>query len=290
MPILPLGQLSLYYIQAGSGPDVVLTHGLASSLAFWYLRVFPALTRHYRVTLYDLRGHGHSSMPPTGYTSAGMAEDLGRLLDALRIDTAHLIAHSYGGLVALEYATANPDRVASLTIADSRIPSLQPQVKLQDWPYWPVWRKTLLIWGVPLPPPDSDVDFHLLEAIASAGAGRPGTLIASPLGHLAAWRRNRRATEQWLRLLRTTTAREEFRSTCGPSLEKIQELECPILAIFGEYSHCLPTCHRLAEISADCHVIVLPRVGHFHPTVRPGPFVHHLRTFLLQQERERVPG
>jgi alpha-beta hydrolase superfamily lysophospholipase len=69
MPVAKTNRLSISYQQSGSGPDVVMVHGLAANLAFWYLKIVPHFTPSYHTTVYDLRGHGRSEMPPTGYTT-----------------------------------------------------------------------------------------------------------------------------------------------------------------------------------------------------------------------------
>lgn len=126
MPRATVNDVSIHYQQAGHGPDLVMIHGLFGNLAFWYLSVLPALVRDFRVTLYDLRGHGYSDMPRSGYTSSHMAADLKELLDHLGVKQAHLVGHSFGGAVALHFAVLHPIHVLSLTLADARVPSLQP--------------------------------------------------------------------------------------------------------------------------------------------------------------------
>ena len=96
--------VNLAWQQFGDGPDVVLVHGLAASRAFWFLHYAVPLSRRYRVTLFDLRGHGYSERPQSGYDAVTMAGDLAGLLDHLGIERCDLIGHSYGGSVALEYA------------------------------------------------------------------------------------------------------------------------------------------------------------------------------------------
>jgi hypothetical protein len=56
-----------------------MVHGLATNLAFWYIRYVSAFSKRYRVTLYDLRGHGRSSITDSGYTPKNMAVDLQKL-------------------------------------------------------------------------------------------------------------------------------------------------------------------------------------------------------------------
>src|SRR5262249_61869382 len=116
MPVLELPDARLNYITlgpnepVGGGEPFVLIHGLASSLAFWYFRIAPGLARRHRVVMLDLRGHGRSSMPPTGYAGAPMAADVLALLDRLSVERAHLVGHRFAGHGALLFASASPLR------------------------------------------------------------------------------------------------------------------------------------------------------------------------------------
>ena len=89
MPAIPVNGIKLNYIHLGQGTDVVLAHGLASSLAFWYPGIVLPLRLGHRVTAYDLRGHGYSSMPYSGYTHMNMAGDLAGLVDRLGLRKFH---------------------------------------------------------------------------------------------------------------------------------------------------------------------------------------------------------
>src|SRR5262249_4162706 len=126
MPKANVNGLNMHYQQSGQGRDLVMVHGLFSDLAFWYVSVLPALARGFRGTVYDLRGHGFTDMPPQGYTVSAMAADLHGLLDQLGIERAHFVGHSFGGAVSLCYATLYPERVWSVTLVDASVPGLQP--------------------------------------------------------------------------------------------------------------------------------------------------------------------
>src|SRR5688572_5921666 len=151
MPALKVNQVELNYLQIGDGPDLIMVHGLAASLAYWYLRIAPALAQHFRVTLYDLRGHGLSEMPPEGYTTETMAADLEALMDQLGIEQAHLVGHSYGGAVALHLAAFLPARARSLSLIDCRVNALQPIRGLDEVKHWESRRQSLLAAGIPVP-------------------------------------------------------------------------------------------------------------------------------------------
>jgi pimeloyl-ACP methyl ester carboxylesterase len=97
-------------------PVLVLIHGFSTSLQDWD-QWAADLARDYRVVRFDLPGHGLTAMDPTGdYSVARTVSLLGGLLDALNIQRAGLIGNSLGGLVAWEYAAANPARVSKLVL------------------------------------------------------------------------------------------------------------------------------------------------------------------------------
>ena len=87
------------------GPVVVLNNSLMSNFNMWDDTV-PALADKYRVLRYDTRGHGRSGVTPGPYSIASLAEDLIALLDALKVNKAHVVGLSMGGMVA-QYVGAN---------------------------------------------------------------------------------------------------------------------------------------------------------------------------------------
>jgi len=109
MPKVFARGINFHYLTRGEGLDIVLLHGVTSSLAAWYNGILFALeAAGFRVTVYDLRGHGLSDSTPTGYNSSEMAEDLLALLDALGLEQPMLAGHSFGGAVALHFALLHP--------------------------------------------------------------------------------------------------------------------------------------------------------------------------------------
>ncbi len=105
---------------AGTGagtPTLVFLHGGLRSGADWAPQA-RAFRRRHRVLRVDLRGHGRSPMPPSGYGRGELASDVAALLRGLRLTNAVLIAHSMGCGVALDVAAAEPRRVRALALVD----------------------------------------------------------------------------------------------------------------------------------------------------------------------------
>jgi pimeloyl-ACP methyl ester carboxylesterase len=130
-----------------------MIHGIASNLALW-LNIQPVLAEDFKVTTYDLRGHGYSDMPLKGYTSADMADDLNGILDSLDIKQTHLVGHSFGGLVALHYTVLHPGRVIKLVLADTGVPAVETARK--SMPVLEMWRDRLAKFGISVPDDKQD--------------------------------------------------------------------------------------------------------------------------------------
>jgi len=102
-------------------PPVVMLHGLViDNLSSWYYTLAHPLALVADVHLYDLRGHGRSEMPASGYTVADNVDDLVALLDLWGItEPVHLFGNSFGGVVALALAHRHPERVGSLFLIEA---------------------------------------------------------------------------------------------------------------------------------------------------------------------------
>jgi pimeloyl-ACP methyl ester carboxylesterase len=111
--------VSIAYLVAGKGEPVVLIHGLYSSAGInWELPgTVNLLAQRYQVIALDLRGHGRSGKPrEEDAYGPQMAEDVIRLMDHLKIEKAHIVGYSLGGMIALNVIANHPDRVLSGTL------------------------------------------------------------------------------------------------------------------------------------------------------------------------------
>lgn len=274
----------------GRGEDVVLLHGLAANLGFWSVQLLLPLSRRYRVTVYDLRGHGYSSMPRQDYTPTDMVGDLVDLLDHLEIESAHLVGHSYGGEIALHAAAMHPGRVRSLTLADSRIRALQPTQRLRDWPGWRATKTKFAEHGISIDADDPEAGMRLLEIIASPDWQAKQQLRSQKplLVPFRGWSTGNRAAAKWLRLLRTTSAWEELRSVGELTRDGIRGVHEAAFAMYGERSKCLPSFDQLSQLLPNCQTLLLPEVGHFFPLIRPRYVAERLLAFLDGQSGDSV--
>lgn len=99
------------YQQAGDA--VIFLHFGGGNLMMWQ-GVVPYFQADYHLILLDLRGHGKSDIPPTGYHMDEMADDVKLVMDQLHIERAHIVGSSLGAEVGLSMAANYPDKVLSL--------------------------------------------------------------------------------------------------------------------------------------------------------------------------------
>ncbi len=112
------GRELAYLDLPGPGTPFLLVHGIGASLDTWS-SVPTILARHRRVIAVDLPGHGLSASGPGDYSLGAHASTLRDLLDQLGVARVHLVGHSLGGGVSMQFAYQYPERVASLTLEAS---------------------------------------------------------------------------------------------------------------------------------------------------------------------------
>jgi pimeloyl-ACP methyl ester carboxylesterase len=118
MPKVKVGDINMYYEIHGKGEPLVMIAGITCSSDFWF-KVIPVFSREYRVVAFDNRGAGQSDAPDIPYTTEMMADDMAGLLDAIGIDSAYILGHSMGGLIAQQFALRYPKRLRSLILAST---------------------------------------------------------------------------------------------------------------------------------------------------------------------------
>src|SRR3954462_4207139 len=106
------------YRSAGSGPAIVLVHGITSTSATWE-RVMPYLAARFTVIAPDLLGHGQSAKPRGDYSLGAYASGVRDLMVALGHERATFVGHSLGGGVAMQLAYQFPERCERLVLVDS---------------------------------------------------------------------------------------------------------------------------------------------------------------------------
>ena len=108
----------IHYVDVGTGPTVVLLHGLADDVGVWG-SVMPALAAKHRVIALDQVGFGRSDKPLLNYRVSTFVDFLDGFLNELKIKRASLVGNSLGGWVAADFALKHPDRIEWLVLSDA---------------------------------------------------------------------------------------------------------------------------------------------------------------------------
>lgn len=250
-------------VRMGEGPPrIVLIHGLVmDSHASYYLSIAPALAARGGVLLYDLRGHGRSEQPPTGYTMADMVDDLVALLDAAGANApVVLVGNSWGGQIAMRAAAAHPDRVRALVLID-------PQSGIPDFT-----RELAEILAVD--PDERDRRAYELfcrwleenaalrggAAADEAAQARRSATIDDVLRH----RKQRRSpgVRTAVGLARDTSLIADLARETPISDAQIARIVCPVLAVYGERSELRQDEARYKALLRRLTVVAVPGMGH----------------------------
>jgi pimeloyl-ACP methyl ester carboxylesterase len=116
MPVVSAGEIELSYERAGSGPPLLMIMGMSGTALSWGEPFLDSLREDFETIIYDHRGVGRSSRMDEPFTIVQLAADALGLLDALEVDSAHVLGISMGGMVAQELALAHPERIRTLTL------------------------------------------------------------------------------------------------------------------------------------------------------------------------------
>ena len=280
MPKIAANGLTFHYQQAGSGPDVFLIHGVTGDLSIWFLcRAMTELARHFRVTAFDLRGHGYSAVPAGGYTSANHAADLFALMDQFGVAGAKLVGHSFGAVVALHAAILAPGRVEAVVLSDPYFPALRHLEDLSRWNHWQAFHQEAADAGIELSGEywydlgkffDQVMhldDDRLLKLRQSVGLPAMGRLLR----------------------LGNTTCGDDSKVEAGMTESRIRAVTQPALAIYGDGSPFLATSRWLAENLPRCRAVLIPNAQHRAPEENPAAFTDAVLDFLVGLPASRDP-
>jgi pimeloyl-ACP methyl ester carboxylesterase len=268
------------YAEAGSGPALLLIHGMGGTFANWQ-EVIEPLARDHTVIAPDLPGHGASAPGGGDYSVGGLASGLRDLLAALGHERATLVGHSLGGGIAMQFAYQFPEMVERLVLVSSG--GLGPEVS-------PILRAAAL--------PGAD-----LFIAATAGVGqRVGPTIGRALGAIGL-RPNADVAEvvrgygSLTDPIRRAAFLATIRAVIGVGGQRIGATDrlylaeaVPVLIVWGARDPIIPAHH-----GEDAHrhipgsrLEVFEDIGHLPQIEAPLRFVTTLESFLAETEPARL--
>jgi pimeloyl-ACP methyl ester carboxylesterase len=269
------------YRTAGSGPVLLLVHGIAGSSATWD-DVLPWLAERYCVVAPDLLGHGRSAKPRGDYSLGAYANGIRDLLGVLGHEHASVVGHSLGGGVAMQFAYQFPERCERLVLVSSG--GLGREVH-------PILRAAVL--------PGSE---WVLPALCGARVRDAVDGVAGLLGR-AGLRAGPDLEETWRGFcsLADADGRAAFVHTLrtildvsGQRVSAADRLylaaEVPTMLVWGERDRMIPVAHGRAAHAAipGSRLEVFPNAGHFPHRDAPRRFTEVLLDFLASTAPARV--
>jgi pimeloyl-ACP methyl ester carboxylesterase len=255
-------QTKIYYEEAGSGSTVIFVHEYAGDYRTWepQLRYF---TRSYRCVTYSQRGYPPSDVPtdPFKYGQDIARDDVIALLDALKIDKAHIVGHSMGAATALHVGIRYPDRCLSVTAASCGYGSSpDPQIVEQGRA---ASRETAKMFET--------VDFPTAAARYADGATRQTHKNKDPRG----FAEFARMLAEHSPVGHALTMRElqAKRPMLWEMKDRLEKFAPPLLIIVGdEDDWCLDPSVFLKRTVRTAGLLVLPRAGHTITSEEPAAF------------------
>ena len=265
------------YRMAGSGPPVVLVHGMVNSSRHWQA-VAGRLAERYTVIAPDLVGHGDSATPRGNYSLGAHASVIRDLLAALGIERATMVGHSLGGGVAMVFFWQFPQRVERLALVSSG--GLGPEVS-------PLLRSIAL-------PGASALVSLAGHAGVTDGLDRAGARLRSRGSGLGV---QLQAVSRALRPLGGPGARRAFvhslRAVIDARGQRVSATDrlyllagVPTLIAWGERDRTIPIEHGRAAHAAVPHsrFVTLPGAAHFPHLEAPGELAGALHEFIASTE------
>ena len=263
----------LSFREFGSGPPVVLVHGIPGSGASW-LEVARCLASRHRVLVPDLRGFGaEGGRPPvTELRADSQAEALAALLDHLDVRAATVVGHDFGGPVALHLLALRPDLVGALALAstnafaDTAIPFPLSTVT------WPAGGRAAsrLLFCRPA-----------LRMLLRQMVGRPRVRLCarSYVGDAGQARA--------IRLI-FTDALAHLADRYGPVEAALRSAAVPAAVMWGDHDPFFPLDHgRRTATTLGCELHVLDGAGHALPSERPEEVAAVIAALAAQRVRQR---
>ena len=265
------------YRSAGSGPAVVLVHGITSTSATWE-RVMPYLATRFTVIAPDLLGHGQSAKPRGDYSLGAYASGVRDLMVTLGHESATFVGHSLGGGVVMQFAYQFPERCERLVLVDSG--GLGREVSLL------LRAATLPLSEVVLP---LLADARVLDAGRAVGRmfGRVGLQAGTDVAELArghASLADAEARAAFVHTLRTIVEPGGQRVNASDRLYLAENI--PFMLIWGDRDPIIPVEHGLAahELVRSSRLEVFEDAGHFPHMDDPQRFLDVLFDFIDSTE------
>ncbi len=261
------------FVKIGSGPALLLLHGLGCDHTTW-LPVIAALSRRYTVIAPDLLGHGRSAKPRADYSVGGYANGMRDLLTVLGIDKVTVVGHSFGGGVAMQFAYQFPERTERMVlVAPGGLgPEVSPAIRAITLPGFHTLMGVVTLPGIR----------HVTKASMRALAGS-GISVARDLDEVAEIVDSFKDPRTRTAIRHVVSAVVDWRGQVVTMVDRAYLTQAmPMCVIWGTEDSVIPVRHAgiVAELAPDATVEVIANAGHFPHKDHPQRFVKILDEFV----------
>ena len=261
------------FVKQGSGPALLLLHGLGCDHTTW-LPVIAALSRRYTVIAPDLLGHGGSAKPRADYSVGGYANGMRDLLTVLGIDKVTVVGHSFGGGVAMQFAYQFPERTERLVlVAPGGLgPEVTAAIRAITLPGFHQAMALMTLPGV------RHVTTGAMRALATTGLPR-----ARDLDEVAEIFDSFKDPAARRAIRHVVSAVVDWRGQIITMVDRAYLTQAmPMCVIWGSEDAVIPVRHAAtaAEFAPAATVEVIPNAGHFPHKDHPQRFVKLLDEFI----------
>jgi pimeloyl-ACP methyl ester carboxylesterase len=253
VPTIRANGLDIGYDVQGAGPPLVLLHGATSLGREDFAAQLPSMSKAFLAYLPDARGHGRTRWDAgDGFRYDWLVDDLAAFVDALGLDSFHLLGFSMGAMTALQFGARWPDRL-----------------------------RTLIVVGITtLREPRASVGRRLMD---------PERILAHDPAFAATLGRRHDAGQgpgAWQRLLPAIAADIAAQPLLTPA--ELHRIDCPAMVVCGDHDPFVPPEHAagLARQLPDGRLFVVPDCGHEVMARRPGLFKEATSGFYRSTEAD----
>ena len=268
------------YRMAGTGPALLLLHGIGDSSESW-LPVFDALARDHMVIAPDLLGHGASAKPRADYAVAAYANGMRDLLDVLGVEQVTVVGHSLGGGVAAQIAYQFPERCSRLVLVASGGAGrdVTPLLRLASAPFAEVFLAPLH-WSVAPP----------VVRGALGVLGLVGNDLARDRDHVARILGGLPDGDAQVAFTRTLRSVVDWRGQVVTLLDRCYLADgVPALLVWGDRDGVIPVDHARSaqDAMSGSRLEIFEGAGHFPHHADPDRFVALVREFVASTRPAR---
>ena len=265
------------FIKAGSGPAILLIHGIGDSADSW-LDIIPALARDYTVIAPDLLGHGQSDKPRADYSIAAYANAMRDLLAVLDIERVTVVGHSLGGGVAMQFAYQFPERCERICLISTGgvAHEVTPLLRFASAPNADL---VLPLIGTPTARLLGKLTFGVLQAL--------NTNLGLDAHHLMCVFDALPDASARLAFVRTLRAAVDWKGQAITMLDRCYLTQgMPTLLVWGARDAVIPVAHAYKAHGAmpGSQLEVFPDVGHFPHKDDPERFLRLFQAFYAGAE------